>query len=164
MNAAYQQRQTSGNRWAPGVHMLRGEHPQIQQSAILESGRGLAVLDDLEGQMATFAKQQAEIAELRKHFVLFSSSAVEKYLSEHRTLAQILLESVPHLRAHFGADAILNLRALMDESGSQTLYAVVMWSASLQDVRCHMAGFDDGWWLAHSRQTSGYLNFTYELV
>lgn len=164
MNAIYQQHQTSGNHWALDVHVLHGAHSQVQQSAIPEPGRGLAILENLEKQMASFAKQQAEIAELRKHFVLLSSSSVEIFLSEHRTLSQILLESVPHLRAFFGADAVLNLRAPIDESGSQTLYAIVMWPGTVQEVRHYMAGFDDAWWLAHFRQTSGHLNFTYELV
>lgn len=164
MNAMYQQHQTSGNHWELDLQLLRGAHPQVQESAIPEPGRGLAILENLEKQMASFAKQQAELAEVRKHFVLLSDSSVEKFLTGHRTIPQILLEAVQHLRAFFGSDAVLNLRAPIDESGSQILYAIVMWPGSLQDVRQHMARFDEVWWLAHSRQTSGYLNFTYELV
>jgi len=164
MNAMYQQTQTSGNYWAPEPYLLHGVHPQVQQSTIPDPGRGLALLENLEKQMASFAKQRAEIADVRKYFVLNTGPSVETFLTEHRTLPQILLESVPHLRASFGHHAILNLRAPIDEAGSQTLYAIVMWPGTLQDVRQRMDNFDDAWWLAHSRQTSGYLNFTYELV
>jgi hypothetical protein len=56
------------------------------------------------------------------------------------------------------------LRAPIDESGSQTLYVVAMWPGNVRDVRQALARFDDAWWIAHSRQASGHLAFTYELV
>ena len=63
-----------------------------------------------------------------------------------------------------GGNAVFNLRAPIDEAGSQTLYAVAMWPGKLQDVRDALAKFDDEWWMARARQAAGYLTFTYELV
>jgi hypothetical protein len=119
----------------------------------------------MEKQMADFAAEHdAALNEVCRYFVLPADSSVSAFLSGHRTLPQTLLEAVPQLRACFGAEAVFNLRAPIDESGSQSLYAVAMWSGNVPDVRQALARFDDAWWIEHSRQTSGCLSFTYELV
>ncbi|HME08151.1 MAG TPA: hypothetical protein VKG25_13940 [Bryobacteraceae bacterium] len=110
------------------------------------------------------AEHNSALKELRRKFILPPDPSVVTFLTEHRTLPQILLEAADHLRAYFGADTIFNLRAPIDESGSRTLYAVVMWPGTVSAVKAALARFDDEWWIAHSRQASGYLTFTYELV
>jgi hypothetical protein len=110
------------------------------------------------------AGHAAVLKEVRRHFVLPADSSVATFLTERPTLTQILLDAAPQLRAAFGAEAVVNLRAPIDDSGSQTLYAVVMWPGQVRDVRDALARFDDAWWIARSRQASGYLTFTYELV
>lgn len=102
--------------------------------------------------------------ELRTHFGIPEESSVTTFLLEHPALSPILLDAVVPLRECFGADCIFNLRAPLDESGSQTLYAVAMWPGSTQAVRKALAEFDEGWWISHSQSASGYLTFTYELV
>jgi len=129
-----------------------------------DAGIGLAILENLEKQMVSFAKQQAEVTALRKYFVIDDSSSVEAFLGEHRTLPQILLEAAGYLRASFGYDVVFKLRAPVDEYGSSTLYAVAMWSGPVAEARIALERFDADWWLAHSRQASGRLSFTYELV
>lgn len=124
-----------------------------------------AIFECLEKQMAEFAVQhRARLDELRKHYVLPGDSSVIDFLSEHRTIPEILLNAAPQLRSCFGADAVLNLRAPIDEAGSRTLYAVVIWSCAFRDVRNALDRFDSEWWLAHARQAGGHLVFTYELV
>jgi hypothetical protein len=91
-------------------------------------------------------------------------SSVADFFTSHRTIPAILLQSLPHLREHFGSDAIFRLRAPLDDSGTQTLYSVVMWTGSVQEVRNALERFDDGWWIPNSRQALGYLTFTYELI
>jgi len=76
----------------------------------------------------------------------------------------LLIEAVPRLWESFGIDAVFNLRVLIDESGSRTLYAVAMWAGSAKDVSIALDQFEDGWWILNSRQASGILTFTYELV
>jgi hypothetical protein len=160
----YQEIQTSGNQWPPPIPTML--HQEVQESPLLpDPKQGVAILDDLEKQMAAFAAEyETVLEEVRKHFVLPTDSSVGTFLFEHRTLPQILLEAVPQLRACFGVDALFNLRAPIDESGSRTLYAVAMWPGNIQDVHQALARFDDTWWIAHSRKASGYLTFTYELV
>jgi hypothetical protein len=115
--------------------------------------------------MADFeAADHSYQTEIRKTFIFPSDSSVITFLNEHRTLPEILLEAAQHLRTSFGADAIFNLRTPIDESGERTLYAVVMWPGTVEAVRAALASFDDIWWLANSRRTSGHLTFTYELV
>ena len=86
------------------------------------------------------------------------------FLANHPIIPQILLESVPHLKKYFGANVVCNLRAPIDEGGSRTISAVVMWPGEVRSVRQALGGFDDSWWIARTAQTAGLLTFTYELV
>jgi hypothetical protein len=114
--------------------------------------------------MAAFlAEHENNLRELRRHFVLPPDSSVATFLTEHRSIPQILLEARNHLSASFGPETVFVLRTAIDEAGPPTLYAVAMWPGTLHDVRDALAKFDD-WWIPHSRQASEYLNFTYELV
>ena len=125
----------------------------------------MALIESVEKQMAEFAAQhEAVLNEVRKYYALPAESSVRDFLTEHRTLPYILLEAVPQLKTYFGAAAIFSLRTPTDDAGSRTLYAVVMWPGKSRDVRQALARFDDSWWIAHSRQASGYLAFTYELM
>ena len=110
------------------------------------------------------AEQDVELNELRRYFVLPSDSSVSTFLSEHRTVPQVLLDAAPHLLECFRSKTVLNLRAPIDESGTKTLYAVAIWPGNVRDVRQALARFDDAWWIAHSRQASEHVAFTYELV
>ncbi|MEX2260387.1 MAG: hypothetical protein WD696_00470 [Bryobacteraceae bacterium] len=115
--------------------------------------------------MAEFAAQhEAVLNEVRKHYVLPADASVMTFLTEHRTIPQILLGAAPHLKPCFGADAVFSLRAPIDEAGSRTLYAVAMWPGKSQDVRDALAKFDNDWWMVRAGQAAGYLTFTYELV
>jgi len=93
-----------------------------------------------------------------------ADASVQDFLTEHRAIPQLLLEAVPKLKFYFGGTAVLSLRATIDEAGSRTLYAVVMWPGKFQDVREALADFDNGWWMARAGEAAGYLTFTYELV
>ena len=165
MNAMYQERQTSGNRWLVPATIMP-HHADQRPPFLPKSKQGLDLLANDKKQMAEFAAEyEATLNEVRRYFVLPADPAqVLTFLSGHRTIPQILLQAATPLRACFGADAVFSLRAPIDESGSQSLYAVVMWPGNLQDVRQALETFDDTWWLAQSRQASGYITFTYELV
>src|SRR5258706_14651599 len=131
--------------------------PEPRQSA--------SIFDGLEKQMAEFSAQhEALSSELRRQYVMPADSSVTAFLTEHLALAPILLEAVPQLKACFGAQAIFILRAPIDDSGLQTLYAVAIWPGNVGDVREALEKFDETWWIQHSREASGYLTFTYELV
>lgn len=164
MNAISEPQIISGGHWLQATEGVLLEVPQ-ESTPLAEGGQRVATFDDLETQMTAFeAQHEAVVNELRRTFVMPDESSVVTFLSEHRTIPQILSEAATHLRACFGTGAVFNLRVPIDESGSRTLYAVVMWPGKLRDVREALAKFDDRWWIAHSRQTSGYLTFTYELM
>jgi hypothetical protein len=156
--------QVSGNTWKPSPRSA--VYQDFQQVAIPAEPRvEREVLRDFERQMARFeAQHEADLAELRKQYVFPTDSSVVTFLRRHRTLPQLLRLAAPRLKAHFGADAVLTLRAPVDESGSRTLYAVTMWPGRARDARIALDQFDDAWWIANSRQASGNLYFTYELV
>ena len=161
---ANQQIQSPGIHWpvrTPGLLYQPFQSvprwPEPQQPA--------SPFEDLERQMAEFsARHDALLCEVRRRYVLPKDSSVKTFLIEHRTLLPILLEAVPQLKACFGAQAVFSLRAPIDDSGSQTLYSVVIWPGNVREVREALARFDDTWWIQHSREASGYLTFTYELV
>jgi hypothetical protein len=161
---AYQELQSSGILWpdrppAP-LYQPFQEAPQRP-----EPRQRAATLEGFERQMAAFASQhEAVLNDVRKHYVLPADSSVVNFLTEHRTIPQILLEAAPQLKTCFGAEAVFSLRAPIDEAGSRTLYAVAMWPGKLQHAREALARFDNAWWIARSRQASGYLVFTYELT
>jgi len=127
--------------------------------------QGDSLIDYLEDQMTAAAvEHEAVLNDLLLSFVMPTDSSVTTFLTEHRSIPQILLESVPHLKTCFGSGTVFALRAPIDDSGSRTLYAVVIWPGKVRGEREALEQFDDSWWIAHSRQASGHLTFTYELV
>jgi hypothetical protein len=162
---AYQEPQTSGNLWPPPVPVFMLDQPLHQAPVRAKPIEGNTIFDDFEKQMAAYtAEHDAMIREMLLHFVMPTDSSVTKFLSEHRSIAPLLLQAVPHLESCFGADAVFNLRAPTDESGSRTLYSVAMWPGKAQDVRNALAKFDRDWWMSHAGQAAGLLTFTYELI
>lgn len=164
MNGQSDYVQTSSFDWGSRTHPMLHERRQVD-ATISEVYSQTSVLDDLEHQMAQFAAEfEAQMAQLSKNYVMAGDHQVERFTRNHRTLSQLLLEAVPHLKHHFGADAIFHLRAPIDEGGAQTLYAVVMWPGTAKDVRTRLKAFDDEWWFGLLNQASGHLTFTYELI
>jgi hypothetical protein len=156
--------QTSGNDWGPPDRTMLHERQQETSAQSLPHNQRL-IFKDLERQMARFeADHVAMIADVRKHYVIPSHSSVSEFLNSHRTLSALLLQAIPNLREHFGADAVFSLRSPVDDSGTQTLYAVVMWPGGVKEVKAALDRFDDAWWIPNSLQASGYLTFTYELI
>ena len=133
-----------------------GDPPQKQEHLALR---------ELEQKMAEFvAEREAAVVELKKSFVFPGDSSVSIFLFEHRTIAPLLLESVPVLKRFFGHETVFQLRAPVDGFGSQTLYAVATWPGAAGDVRTVLGRFDEEWWLPRSYRAAGYLTFTYELI
>jgi hypothetical protein len=170
MNASY--RQVSGNDWtAPPPEMLyqlvqdlAPIHPPNPQPRIDEQ-YAQRIQEQIERQMAQFeADHEAAVTELHRSYVFLNDHAIRSFFKSHRTAPQLLLEAAPHLRQNFGAGAVFKLRAMIDEYGAQTLYAVAVWPGDVRDVRIALEQFDEQWWIANSRHASGDLTFTYELV
>ena len=161
---AYQEVQSSGIDWPsrPPVWLYQPLQAAPRRPAPRQPA---AIFEDLEKQMAEFAAQhEAVLNDLRKYYVFPADASVRDFLTEHRAIPQILLEAAPQLKACLGGNAVLTLCAPIDEAGSQTLYAIVIWPGELRDVADALARFDNGWWMARAGQAAGYLTFTYELV
>jgi hypothetical protein len=166
---AYQEYQTSGNRWLPAVRRMLHEESRPAPEGKFLGGRrpleGGTIFDDLEKQMVRYAAEyRAVLQEIQGQFVMPADSSVTAFLTDHRAIPPMLLEAMPHLKIYFGADTIFSLRASMDGADSPILYAVVHWSGKICDVRIALQRFDDEWWLRRAGQVAGLLTFTYELV
>lgn len=119
----------------------------------------------LEEQMAHFeAEHERFVTQVQLNYVFQNEEEIRRFFKGHRTAPQVLINAVPHLRQVFGPDALLSVRARTDEYGSETLYGVVIWPGNVAEVRRGFDRFDDGWWIANSRQALGDVVFTYELI
>jgi|SRR5882672_659528 len=156
--------QVSGNNWSQAPPpMVYQDFQQI--AAHNEPREQQDMFIDLEKQMVAFeAQHEAALTELRKQYVFPTDSSVVRFLREHRIIPQLLIHAAPQLKSHFGADTVFALRAPIDESGARTLYAIAMWPGRVLDAKGALDRFEDAWWIANSRQASGNLYFTYELV
>ena len=115
--------------------------------------------------MAIFqAQHYAAVEDVRRAFAIPHDESVIKFLDGHRTIPQLLIESVTALKASFGEATIFNLRTRLDEAGSEILYAVAMSAGTSRSAYDALTAFDESWWLRHVNQASGNLVFTYELV
>lgn len=162
MNACLEA-QISGSQWRDRLAVQA--FPVKQASPRPQAGHPGALFESLEQQMVEYrGRQEAIQEELRRHYVLPADRSVQDFLSQHQSIPALLLEAVPHLKRHFGANAIFSLSAPIDEAGTRTLHAVAIWPGGANDAREALSGFDNDWWMAHARQASGDLTFTYELV
>ena len=160
----YQELQNPGIHWPSRPPVSLHQVPQAEPR-FRDTLQPVAIWNALEQQMAEFAAQhEAAVRKLRKHYVLPADASVLDFLTEHRTIPQVLLEALPELKTCFGGNTVFHLRAPVDEAGSRTLYAVAMWPGEVADARNALARFDDAWWLSRAGQTAGRLTFTYELV
>ena len=156
MNACYPA-QSSGNNWASAAQYSNPFAPSAPRSSVL--------FNSLEKQMAEFQFQtDAQLEEVRKNFILPRDGSAEAFLKDHRALPSILLDSLPALRSAFGDRAVLTFSAPLDEAGSRTAYAAVVWSGPLASAKEALAQFDEAWWIQRAPLAFGRLTFTYELV
>ncbi len=158
---AYHEVQTSSHNW--GVPAQNTQYRSVQELLTHPPIRPYTSLfDGLESDMGAFAvEHEAFLQEVRRHFVV-SDPSVTRFLTEHRSIPQTLVEAAIHLKECFGSEVVFNLRMTVDETGAHTLDATVIWPGRVEDARNALAKFDD-WWLAQPRPGAGYLTFTYEL-
>jgi hypothetical protein len=155
--------QTSGNQWesahAGGIYLEFQE--SVDQPRKGGSPLGFAQLE--EEMIRSEAEHQSLINEVRRYFVMGRGSGIEEIFIRSRTLPQLLLEAIPHLRYYFG-NTMFTLRPTSDESGWQTLYVDAIWPGDARDAISAIDAFEDEWWIANSHKASGNLTFTYRLV
>jgi hypothetical protein len=159
----YVENQTSGIDWS--VIPVKMAHEYTQGVPPSEHRHGTEILQDFEKQMALFnIEHDKTVTEVCGQYLFLDDSDVRQFLRNHRTIPDFLLQAAPYLKVSFGANAVIGLRAPVDEGGYQTLYAIVMWPGRAKDAREALNQFDDAWWINNRVRTAGYLTFTYELV
>ena len=161
---SYPQTQPSALYWnTPGA--ARAYSPYQEVPVSIAKAQETEILADAERQMAKFEEEhEATLRMVATQYVMPEDSSVQRFLRSHRTLPQLLIEAIPHLKRCFGELAVFSLRAPVDESGGQMLYGLVVWPGDVNQVRRSLAQFDEDWWIKHSRQASGRLSFSFELV
>lgn len=125
-----------------------------------------SLIKGLEAQMTSFsAKEEDDFERLRKEYVLVNASIVEVLLRNHRSLIDLLLEAVVHLRASFGTDAVIQLRLGFDEGDEPNIVCgIVQWTRDSQAARAALDAFDDSWWMNNVGKAFGRVVFDYELA
>jgi hypothetical protein len=143
------------NRWfSEGVHK-DGTNP-----------RANGVLASYELQMMQYVKdQEAKFQELRREYILLHDlNNLESYLRDHSALVDVLLDAVPHLKACFGDNLILQIRLADDEETSKTVCATILWRKDPASARAALNSFDESWWIDNVKRASGKVVFDYELA
>lgn len=114
--------------------------------------------------MAFFEKEhRSAVAELERNYIFSQETHVKDFLRSHRTLPQLLMAALPHLRQQFG-NIVFSLRAVSDDYGWQIMYVDALWTGQATDALAAMDRFEDEWWVANSSAAAGSLHFTYRLV
>jgi hypothetical protein len=149
----------SGLEWHIPASQLKSHYRKSPQSeGVLALSKSRRLFFEIQEGLS------AELEQVRKKYVFPANHSVEAFLQDHRSVPQILMDAEPHLQDCFGADSVINLEVLIDESASSSLYAVVLWPGAVNGAESALAKFDDTWWLDNSHEASGLLTFTYELV
>jgi hypothetical protein len=107
--------------------------------------------------------QQREFDEIRRAYVFVEPSSIKAFLQEHRALPELLLDAIPWLKRSFGDSATIQLQLMAEEDEPSTLYALILWTDTLESAQEALSRFDETWWLSNCRRASGNLIVDYEL-
>jgi len=103
------------------------------------------------------------LATLEQAYVLEDRSAIPAFIERNRLL-ELLLEAREPLASAFGEATVKKLILVEDDEGFVTLFCSVLVPGSSDEARRALDLFDESWWLAHSHQAGGKLNFDFELI
>lgn len=125
-------------------------------------GAGELQNDQREGQRLAL-RQDPALAELERVYVIENRAEVTEFIKRNRVRG-LLIEAREPLIAAFGKGAVKRLSLLDDDEGFTTLFCLVLVPGDIAEARLALESFDQHWWLAHSGQTDGKLNFDFELI
>ena len=100
---------------------------------------------------------------LEDAYVIDDRLAVAAFIERNR-LRGLLLQARDPLNAAFGGDVPKKLALIDDDEGFCTLFCLIPVAGDMHEARLALRSFDQHWWLAHSEQAAGRLNFDFELV
>jgi hypothetical protein len=150
------------------AELAGGPAPDLVAGVEASSSANLLTKDLLgyERDMKQFNQEHAATLDrLRREYQLSSTSGVESFLRIHRSLAEILIDAIPHLRETFGDDTVFRIDVGSDENPiPEMLYTVALWQGSPALAKAALERFDESWWIGNSSRANGRLVFDYELV
>ena len=130
----------------------------------LEPPRGIGLVE--EGNWRK-AKQEVPADHATKGlddtYVIEDRHLVAPFIEDHR-LRGLLLHALAPLNAVFGEKTLKTLKLVRDDEGFEALFCLVMTTGEMESERQALRRFDEQWWLAHTRQAQGKLNFDFELI
>lgn len=122
-------------------------------------------LNEYEQEMARFTMEQAaDLEKLKREYVFEDVAVTESFIRNHRSIVEVLLDAVPHLRRCFGSETTLKIGVVFEDAGPTTASAVALWKGPLASARESLAKFDESWWLENVKRARGRILFDYELT
>ncbi len=109
------------------------------------------------------ARQDSTLETLEQAYVLEDRFAIPAFIKRNRLLELLLVAREP-LTSAFGEAAVKKLTLVEDDEGFVTLFCFVLVPDGLDEARWALNSFDESWWLAHSHEAGGKLNFDFELI
>jgi len=107
--------------------------------------------------------QESVLSAVEQAYVLDDRSDIPAFIRRNRLL-ELLLEAREPLTSAFGEATVKKLTLVEDDEGFITLFCLVLAPGSLDEAKGALNLFDERWWLAHSQQADGKLNFDFELI
>lgn len=103
------------------------------------------------------------LSRLDEIYVIQDRIQVPRFIETNHLLL-ILQQAYKPLNIAFGGTSLKTLSLECDDEGFCTLFCLVMFPGSLQEAQQALKEFDHHWWLGHSQQFVGKLDFDFELV
>jgi hypothetical protein len=116
-----------------------------------------------EKTQSEITRQNSTLEALEQAYVLEDRSAIPAFIKGNRLLELLLVAQEP-LTSAFGEATVKKLTLVEDDEGFVTLFCFVLVPGGLDEARSALNSFDESWWLAHSHEAGGKLNFDFELI
>jgi hypothetical protein len=121
------------------------------------------VPEKTQSEIAYSPLEHPSLSDVEQAYVIEDRSAVVAFIKRNQLLG-LLLEAREPLASAFGEATVKKLTLVEDDEGFTTLFCLILIPGSLHEAKEALDLFDESWWLAHSHEGSGRLNFDFELI
>ena len=99
-------------------------------------------------------------------YITLNPEPVERFLAEHPSVTQVLIEARAPLQDAFGKDVQVSVTATSNSGVAEGEFLVSSIQTSLSAVQAHacLDTFDETWWLDNAPRAQGQLIFTVAFV
>ena len=147
----------------PGCDSARAPQPQTSLIEHPPSKKPPRAVDQFFRESETSGVSSNHFNELDSAYVMEDRVTVVRFVGENHLLG-LLLQARKPLNDAFTKKPVKVLSVVRDEEGFETLFCLVRIDGDMQPARQALKSFDEQWWLTHSNQVTGKLNFDFELV